>query len=109
MKADNRQSAEVTSRDDEGVIVLDEDVGIADAGDLKTRLLGLMEAGDVVTVDGSQVKVVDTAILQLLVAAFSHACAQGKTITWQQPSEALCSSAVLLGLEGHLSLEAAAK
>ena len=86
------------------VVVLDENVEMAHADDLRKRLQALMESTDNMIMDGSQVKVIDTAILQLLVAVFCHAKSQGKKISWQEPSQALCRNIALLGLEGHLFL-----
>ncbi|MGI9319990.1 MAG: STAS domain-containing protein [Thiogranum sp.] len=85
-------------------IVLDENLEISDADALLEQLQAIMTTSNSVIMDGSQVKVIDTAILQLLVAWFRQAQQHGTRISWQQPSDTLCNTAALLGLEMHLCL-----
>lgn len=84
--------------------MLDENLEITDAGALLEQLQAVLAANNSVVIDGSQIQVIDTAILQLLVALFRHAQRNGIQISWQHPSDTLCKSAALLGLDGHLCL-----
>lgn len=89
-------------------IVLDEDLELAGAGDLLKQLRKVTDNKCSLVMDGSQVRVIDTAILQLLVAVFRQAQQQQTGISWQQPSESLRNAAALLGLDTHLCLASAA-
>ena len=88
-------------------IVLAEDLELNDAGAWLERMQGLTDKQCHVVLDGSQVRVIDTAMLQLLVAVFRQAKQQKTPITWRQPSDALRDTAALLGLEMHLDLATA--
>ena len=85
-------------------IVLDEDLELAGARALLKQLRMVVDKKCSVVIDGSQVRVIDTAILQLLVAVFRQAQQQQTEISWLQPSETLRNTAALLGLETHLCL-----
>ncbi|MGB5340247.1 MAG: STAS domain-containing protein [Gammaproteobacteria bacterium] len=85
-------------------VVLDEDMEITDAASLLEKFKSVSGTTGSVVIDGSQVKVIDTAVLQLLVVAFSQARVQETRITWQQPSEYLRNTATLLGLGTYLCL-----
>ncbi len=54
--------------------------------------------------DGSQVKSIDGAALQLLVAAARSAQQAGSSFRWRQPSPALEKAVGLLGLSNDLEL-----
>jgi anti-anti-sigma regulatory factor len=86
-------------------VLLDEAMETSDAGALLVRLKTIIESKNSFILDGSQVKVIDTAILQLLVVLFSETQQRDIRVTWQQPSDSLCKSAGLLGLQSHLCLE----
>ena len=90
-------------------VVLDEDIELADAGALHEQLKKVAQTKCSVVLDGSQVKVVDTAILQLLVTLNREAQQNGSRVSWQQPSDTLCKAAALLGLESHLGLASTGK
>ncbi len=107
MKKNNRKTNSTSTADSTGSsqsVVLDESLEISDAGALLEQLQAAAETNSSLVIDGSQIQVIDTAILQLLVALFRHAERRGTRITWQQPSDTLCQTAALLGLEGHLCL-----
>jgi ABC-type transporter Mla MlaB component len=55
-------------------------------------------------VDASQVALVDTAGLQLLIAAGRLASAHGRALRWQRPSAALLEAASRLGVARQLGL-----
>lgn len=85
-------------------IVLDEVLDIANVKDLHARLLDGLQHSTAITLVGSGVERIDTAALQVLCALLHTAKSQGKTVTWQEPSGTLRSSAKLLGLEQILEL-----
>ena len=108
----NRQQADSGSARngpcDSETIVLDEDLELAGVGVLLNQLRKAVDKKCSLVMDGSKVRVVDTAILQLLVAVFRQAQQQQTGITWLQPSESLRNTAALLGLDTHLCLASSA-
>ncbi len=56
-------------------------------------------------IDGSQVERIDTAFMQLIYALVSEAEINDTVVTWKDPSEALCATARLLGMEKVLHLD----
>jgi ABC-type transporter Mla MlaB component len=64
----------------------------------------VLESGQPVLLDASRVERVDTAALQVLSAFFQDAKSQQQSAEWQEPSEALLSSAQLLGLSSLLKM-----
>jgi anti-anti-sigma regulatory factor len=67
------------------VISLPEELTIAEAADLRVRLLAALEGGGPVVLDGGAVADVDAAGLQLLCAARRSAAARGVTLTLRGP------------------------
>jgi hypothetical protein len=55
---------------------------IANAGEIKQALLGLVQANQAITLDASALIEVDVAGLQLLCATHRFATAQGKSVDW---------------------------
>ena len=102
-KEDGQQSA----ADAAAVVVLPADCRIAAQAALKAELLGALEQGAIVMLDGSQVERADTAALQLLVLFRRELQARGGTLDWRGASEALNEAAGLLGLARILELPAA--
>ena len=89
------------------VVVLPPDCRIAAQAALKAELLGALEKGAIVVLDGSRVERVDTAALQLLVLFQRELQARGGTLDWHGASEAFNEAAGLLGLARLLELPAA--
>lgn len=107
MKRNSQQTGSANAQEsssDSETVVLDEDLELAGAGALLEQLRLKADKKCSMVMDGSQVRVVDTAALQLLVAVFHHAQQQKTQITWRQPSNVLRDSAALLGLEMLLCL-----
>lgn len=104
MTENNQKIDTAGTTGDSGPVVLDENLGIADAGALSRQLSSLAETNVSLVLDGSQIKIIDTAILQLLVALFQQSQKNGGCISWDRPTDALCKTATLLGLEAHLGL-----
>jgi anti-anti-sigma regulatory factor len=89
-------------------IVLDERISIAQVAVLHRSLQEALCAGAPVAVDGSGVKEIDTAVLQLLVSLWLSSRAQGIDCAWQGISEGLRRTAALIGLTEALHLPVAA-
>lgn len=84
------------------------ELDIAAGGDLRQRLLAALQTGESVELDASAVRKTHTAILQLLLSAFTEARALGVPMHWRNPSPALLEGACLLGLLEGLDLAGAA-
>jgi phospholipid transport system transporter-binding protein len=93
--------------DGTAVVVLPADCRIAAQAALKAELLGALEKGAIVVLDGSQVERADTAALQLLVLFRRELQARGGRLGWRGASEAINEAAGLLGLAQILELPAA--
>lgn len=109
MKNDQKKTDRGTTpgiKDGTETVVLGEDLEIADAGILLEQLRAVVKSNSNILIDGSQIRAIDTAILQLLAVLFCQALKRKIGISWQQPSDTLRKSAALLGLETHLCLEA---
>jgi anti-anti-sigma regulatory factor len=89
-------------------IVLDERLSIAQAAVLHRSWHEALRAGAPLTVDGSGVKEIDTAVLQLLVSLWLSGRALGIDCAWQGVSEALRRTAALIGLTEALHFPVAA-
>jgi anti-anti-sigma regulatory factor len=86
-------------------IIFEESMDISKVSDIRSQLIGALESGPSVILDGKQVERADTAALQVLSAFFLASGAQEKSIQWRDPSESLFRSAELLGLSKLLNLE----
>jgi anti-anti-sigma regulatory factor len=87
------------------VLVLEGVCNIQQAAELKARLVDELGPGKDLVIDGSAVEEVDTAIVQLLIAATAAARSQGGTLRWQSPSAALRRCAETIGLAAQLDLD----
>lgn len=58
-----------------------------------------------VIIDASAIKMIDTAMLQLLIAFVRKLQSQGVKILWSKPSDELLSRAKLLNLKEHLGID----
>lgn len=85
-------------------LVLESNCGIAQAEALSNQLEGMFQKSATVTIDGSAVMRVDTAVLQLLGSFFSAMEQAGVAVSWRDPSDVLCQSANTLGLKELLKL-----
>ena len=105
--AKQKEDGQQPAADVAAVVVLPADCRIAAQAALKAELLGALEKGASVTLDGSQVERADTAALQLLVLFRRELQARGGTLDWRGTSEAINEAAGLLGLAQILELPAA--
>jgi len=81
---------------------------ISTASELQASLLKVLKAKQTVELMAADVERADAASLQVLTAFFQDAQNQNVSVKWVKPSEALCLSAKLLGLEEILQLKDAA-
>jgi anti-anti-sigma regulatory factor len=72
---------------------------VRDCVALKQQLLGLVESAESVTIDVTDVELVDTAALQLLFAFGRERTTAGLTTLWQGDSPSIRSAAMAMGLE----------
>jgi len=87
-------------------VPLGEDLGIEASADLKDRLAACLGQAGVLQLDGSQVRRVHTAGMQVLCALFRSRRASGLCTELHGSSEALRDAARLLGLSAELGLAA---
>jgi phospholipid transport system transporter-binding protein len=73
--------------------------GVRECAALKQQLLALVESSDTVLIDVTDVELIDTAALQLLLAFSRERIAKDLTTTWQGDSPTFRNAATALGLE----------
>ena len=103
----SEKSGQIEAQGDLCQIVLDEIVDISGISAFRSQLLEVLQGDKPVQLIAEKVERIDTAALQVLSAFFQEARSLDKSVGWQNPSEALCYSARLLGLEKIMSLETA--
>jgi phospholipid transport system transporter-binding protein len=79
---------------------------VAQALDIHASLRGWIDSGRPLIVDASHVDEIDTAVLQLLIAAIRAVRARGLPFSWQGLSEAVRRAATLIGVSAALELTA---
>lgn len=85
-------------------LALPREFDIRTLGSLPAELRERAAAGSALAIDGSAVAAIDTAALQLLIAARRAAAARALAFEWRDPSEALRATSRLLGLCAALGL-----
>jgi len=85
-------------------LVLDSIITINDAQTMYTQLNSLLELKQDITIDASAVEMLDTAILQLLLAFVNKIKAQNRQVVWTKPSEEMVNRATTLRLQAELGL-----
>lgn len=90
-------------------IVLKVVLAISDAKALHTELGEKLEAKKDVSIDASSVEMVDTAILQVLLAFIKKAQLQSMAVKWINPSQEFLSRSETLNLTGVLGVSEAQK
>lgn len=103
-----KQNKKAAAAGESHQITCSEILDISSVGELCTELLTALESQQSVVLVAADIERVDTAALQVFSAFYQDARAQGQSVQWQQPSEALCHSAGLLGLQDLLELTPAA-
>ena len=85
-------------------LVLDSIITINDAQTMYTHLNSLLELKQDITIDASAVEMLDTAILQLLLAFVNKIKDQNREVVWIKPSEEMINRATTLRLQAELGL-----
>jgi anti-anti-sigma regulatory factor len=86
-----------------GQIELAAELTIAHAVDLQRALKERLSLGGALIIDATQVKQIDTAIMQLLVSSWRAAKQRGVVCSWAGVSDSMRRSAVLIGVAEFLS------
>lgn len=100
-------AASMEAAEGQDSLVLPESLGIAEAASLYEMLKQHLQHGGDLSIDGSSVRNVDTAGLQLLCLFFLEAPSRGVNVSWRSTSDPLLGAATILNLSEHLKLEAA--
>lgn len=98
-------SASRSKQKETKVVVLPNRFTIAEVANVKHKLEVALDSGCTVSIDACSVERVDTAALQLMVAFWSVAPAEGVEIVWDKPTDVFRASAADLGLARLLRLE----
>lgn len=85
-------------------ITLGTNPDIAGAGKLYGRLKKCAAKETDVNLHAGKVETIDTISLQLLLCFIRQVRANGNTVNWKSPSEALLRTATLVGLDAELLL-----
>ncbi len=93
---------------DESKIILEETLNIQNVAQLHAQVLNLLDSQDRIEIDASEVGMIDTASIQLLVVLKKTAVTMQKEIIIDFPSDKLIESAELLGVSDILDLDQAA-
>ena len=72
--------------------------------ELQSQFNEIMDSGDEIVIDISDVEKADTACLQLLCVVQKSLNSIGQQITWRGTSEALVSTAKIIGVNEFLNL-----
>lgn len=83
---------------------LESSLVINKASEVYALLEKLSVNGGAVEIDASKVEVIDSAILQLLLAFVLSLKEKGISLSWHKPSEGMLSKASILGLTEQLGL-----
>ncbi len=86
-------------------IKLDSVLIINDVQTMYAQLEKMLESKQNITIDASAVEMLDTAMLQLLLAFVIKIKAQNKEVIWIKPSVEMISRAATLNLQARLGLD----
>jgi len=78
---------------------------VADVGEWHAQVVAQLQSAGALTIDGTDVEMIDGAGLQLLAALFKEASTGRCTIAWKDASEVLVNGAGQLGLSAVLKLD----
>lgn len=98
-----KESLQPSSEDDFN-ISLDKKITIKSIDDFESSLNFDIAITKEVIFDGSEVEIIDTAGLQVLVGVVNKAKAGGKKVVWSGVSDELKELSSVLALDGHLGL-----
>lgn len=100
-------SAEETDKNSY-TVNLESSVTIRDVAELMDELSFIDPSISEVIFECAQVEKTDAAALQLLTGYYLFAIEEGKTVVWNNPTEALCHAVNLLGLSDIINVSLAA-
>lgn len=80
------------------MLTLPEDLLITKASEFKELVLEYVQNNEIICIDDSQVKRVDTIGIQLLLAIVTHITAQKKEIQWPAQSEIIKEGLYKIGI-----------
>lgn len=102
----NRSTKPTTAKKESNLsLIFDSVLVINDAKSLMQKINQLVESNDDISIDASAVEMIDTAILQLLLAATIKIRSSNHKINWINPSDKFISNASLLGLTESLGIK----
>jgi anti-anti-sigma regulatory factor len=81
------------------------DLTIAQVDEYQAKILPLIDAHNVITIDDSDLTRVDTIGVQFILAVVTYIIAQGKEIKWQSKSKILKQSIEQLGISDAILLQ----
>lgn len=90
---------------EDGVLMLESSITIADVGEYHAELSRCLEAEKAITIDGSNVDAIDGAGLQLLAAFVKELIEKGMGVNWRGASEKLILSAQHMGVSSALQID----
>ena len=88
----------------EQLISLDQHLGLETLPELAKRFSTTLASGDSLALDGSAVRSIDGAAMQLLLAMLRTARKEGIPCRWQEVAPPLVDAAALLGVSDELLL-----
>lgn len=85
---------------DKEITVIDcgDSLGIANVGDMYTRVLSNLAEGQLIQFNVSKIERIDAAAMQMIYAFSKEAAKHGHDLVWEDASEAFVHSAKILGL-----------
>lgn len=86
------------------VVTCESNVDISIAVDLHNYLKQALQGNQMVEIDAGKVERIDTSVLQLIYSYITAAREQGLQVDWSAASDAVYSSARLIGLDKLLQL-----
>ena len=78
---------------------------IVKAEELHGQMESLIQSGNDIEVQSSNVEQIDTSALQLLLSFHQALAKDNRKLAWPSPSEQLISTAKLLGVDSHIGLD----
>lgn len=104
----NEKNSDASDESHSCLITLNSAITIRDMTELMNELNNIASEKKELIFDSENVEKIDAAALQLLSGFYLFSVKEGRKVIWQNPSEAFCGGADLLGLTEILQLPAVA-